>query len=42
MNFMPDWMMIEKTLPRGEKANADFMPEDTENEKKINNLSQIG
>jgi len=39
MNFMPDWMEIEKTVPRGEKAKADFAPLNDNDEEKIHYLN---
>ena len=33
MRFMPDWMEIEKNMPRGEKAKADFVPKNADDEE---------
>lgn len=39
MNFMPDWMEVEKTMPRGERAKADFLPVNDKCEEKIKYLN---
>lgn len=39
MNFMPDWMEIEKTVSKGESARTHFISRDCDNKEKIEYLN---